>query len=78
MAAGDIAASLFGINVPILLVSNNDAPANGRPTYSLAVATPVTPMPSGDIAASLFGVNVPIRLVKLNSGNVYALGIALQ
>jgi hypothetical protein len=78
MAAGDVAASIFGVNVPILLVSNQDAPAGGAPTYSLAVATPVTPKPAGDLAVSLLGVNLPVRLVKLASGNVYALGIALQ
>ena len=77
MANGDIAVSLFGINKPIQLISNQDGPAGGFPTYSLAIATPVTPKPGGDVAASLFGVNTPVRLVKLNNGN-YALGVSVQ
>lgn len=77
MAAGDIAVSLFGINLPIQLISNGDAPAGGVPTYSIAIATPVTPKPAADVAASIFGVNTPIRLVKLASG-AYALGVSVQ
>lgn len=77
MAVGDISVSLFGQELPIQLISNQDGPVGGYPTYSLAIATPVVPKPSADVAASLFGVNVPIRLVKLTNGN-YALGVSVQ
>lgn len=77
MAAGDIAVSLLGINLPIQLISNQDGPVGGYPTYAIAIATPVTPKPSADVAASLFGTNTPIRLVKLASG-AYALGVSVQ
>lgn len=70
-AAADVAASLFGINLPILLIANGDS------TYSLAVATPITPMPGADRVFSLDGSNMPMRLVALAAANTYALGTKL-
>jgi hypothetical protein len=70
--SADVAASLFGVNIPIRLVSNTES-ASGL-TYSLAVATPVTPAPSADLAVSLFGPNVPMRLIAL-SGSAFALAV---
>jgi hypothetical protein len=71
MAAGDIAASIFGINYPIRLVRLSDG------TYALATATAVTPKPAADRVAALFGNNISIRLVALGDGS-YALATAAQ
>lgn len=70
--ANDVAASLFGINRPVRLVSNSES-VNGR-VYSLAVATPISPAPSGDLSVSIFSNNPPNRLVAL-SGSAFALAV---
>lgn len=68
----DYAASVFGVNVPLLFASNGDG------TFALGIATPVTPKPAADQAISSQGINYPIRYVALASQGVYALGTVLQ
>ncbi len=71
MAAGDISASIFGINKPIRLVKLTDG------SFALATATAVTPRPGADLVVSIFGNNIGIRLVALGDGT-YALATAAQ
>lgn len=72
LTTADYAASLFGVNIPVLLAANGDG------TFSLGTATPVTPKPSADKATSVFGTNLPIRYVALATSGVYAIGAVLQ
>ena len=71
MAAGDVAASIFGINKPIRLVKLSDG------TYALATSTAVVPKPAADLTIPLFGTMYSVRLVALGDGT-YALATAAQ